>query len=123
MDEATSTRSALLGVSCFKIEGRKKSPLYVSTTTDYYRRLIDGKLEQAILAEARRLVKEKVRMEDYQAYDLFQIQGLSAREVAISLAISPTTVRVRAFRVRGTVEREMRRIVKQLENCNRRRAS
>jgi RNA polymerase sigma-70 factor (ECF subfamily) len=86
-------------------------------------RLIDGKLEQAILAEARRLVKEKVRMEDYQAYDLFQIQGLSAREVAISLAISPTTVRVRAFRVRGTVEREMRRIVKQLENCNRRRAS
>ncbi len=33
------------GVSCFKIEGRKKSPLYVATTTDYYRRLIDGKLE------------------------------------------------------------------------------
>ncbi len=33
------------GVSCFKIEGRKKSPLYVATTTDYYRRLVDGKLE------------------------------------------------------------------------------
>lgn len=32
------------GVSCFKIEGRKKSPLYVATTTDYYRKLIDGKL-------------------------------------------------------------------------------
>lgn len=32
------------GVSCFKIEGRKKSPLYVATTTDYYRRLLDGKL-------------------------------------------------------------------------------
>ena len=30
------------GVSCFKIEGRKKSPLYVATTTDYYRKLIDG---------------------------------------------------------------------------------
>jgi putative protease len=30
------------GVSCFKIEGRKKSPLYVATTTDYYRHLIDG---------------------------------------------------------------------------------
>jgi hypothetical protein len=30
-------------------------------------RLIDGKLEQAILSEARKLVKEKVRMEDYQA--------------------------------------------------------
>jgi putative protease len=34
------------GVSCFKIEGRKKSPLYVATTTDYYRRLIDGRLEE-----------------------------------------------------------------------------
>jgi putative protease len=32
------------GVSCFKIEGRKKSPLYVATTTDYYRKLIDGRL-------------------------------------------------------------------------------
>lgn len=30
------------GVSCFKIEGRKKSPLYVATTTDYYRKLLDG---------------------------------------------------------------------------------
>ncbi len=33
------------GVSCFKIEGRKKSPLYVATTTDYYRKLLDGRLE------------------------------------------------------------------------------
>ncbi len=32
------------GVSCFKIEGRKKSPLYVATTTNYYRKLIDGEL-------------------------------------------------------------------------------
>ena len=32
------------GVSCFKIEGRKKSPLYVATTTDYYRKLLDGEL-------------------------------------------------------------------------------
>jgi len=35
------------GVSCFKIEGRKKSPLYVATTTDYYRKLIDGKLAES----------------------------------------------------------------------------
>src|SRR4029077_2854056 len=33
------------GVACFKIEGRKKSPLYVATTTDCYRRLLDGKLD------------------------------------------------------------------------------
>jgi U32 family peptidase len=34
------------GVSCFKIEGRKKSPLYVATTTDYYRKLLDGRLSE-----------------------------------------------------------------------------
>jgi putative protease len=33
------------GVSCFKIEGRKKGPLYVATATDYYRRLVDGHLQ------------------------------------------------------------------------------
>jgi putative protease len=43
-DHIPALRSA--GVSCFKIEGRKKSPLYVATTTDYYRRLIDGRLEE-----------------------------------------------------------------------------
>lgn len=32
------------GVACLKIEGRKKSPLYVATTVDYYRRLLDGAL-------------------------------------------------------------------------------
>lgn len=32
------------GVKSFKIEGRKKSALYVATTTDYYRKLIDGHL-------------------------------------------------------------------------------
>jgi putative protease len=41
-DQLPALRSA--GVSCFKVEGRKKSPLYVATTTDYYRRLLDGRL-------------------------------------------------------------------------------
>jgi putative protease len=31
------------GVFSFKIEGRKKSPLYVAATTHYYRQLLDGK--------------------------------------------------------------------------------
>src|SRR5262249_29720761 len=35
------------GVSCFKVEGRKKSPLYVATTTDYYRKLLDGQMPAA----------------------------------------------------------------------------
>jgi putative protease len=43
-DHVPALRSA--GVSCFKIEGRKKGPLYVATTTDYYRRLIDGTLTE-----------------------------------------------------------------------------
>src|SRR5204863_6946995 len=41
-DHLPALRAA--GVSCFKVEGRKKSPLYVATTTDYYRKLIDGTL-------------------------------------------------------------------------------
>jgi U32 family peptidase len=44
-DHLPALRAA--GVACFKIEGRKKSPLYVATTTDYYRRLLDGKLDEA----------------------------------------------------------------------------
>ena len=42
-DHLPALRAA--GVACFKIEGRKKSPLYVATTTDYYRKLIDGRLD------------------------------------------------------------------------------
>jgi putative protease len=42
-DHVPTLRAA--GVSCFKVEGRKKSPLYVATTTNYYRKLIDGTLE------------------------------------------------------------------------------
>jgi len=79
-------------------------------------RLVDGKLEEAVLAEARRLVKDQVRMEHYQAYDLFAIQQLSAAETAISLGINVVTVRVRAFRVRRLVNRELHRIVRMLEH-------
>ena len=42
-DHLPALRAA--GVACFKIEGRKKSPLYVATTTDYYRKLLDGRLD------------------------------------------------------------------------------
>jgi len=78
-------------------------------------RLVDGKLEQAILEEARRLTKERVRMEHYQAYDLFAVHELTAREVARSLGISAVTVRVWSFRVRRVIAREMRRIARMLE--------
>ncbi|MBA4387021.1 MAG: hypothetical protein C0404_03510 [Verrucomicrobia bacterium] len=50
---ATQMRDA--GVACFKIEGRKKSPLYVATVVDYYRKLLDNELTppQARELEAR----------------------------------------------------------------------
>ncbi|MCC8180750.1 MAG: U32 family peptidase, partial [Planctomycetes bacterium] len=41
-DQALDLASA--GVRSLKIEGRKKSPLYVAATVDYYRRLLDGTL-------------------------------------------------------------------------------
>lgn len=41
-DHMPALRAA--GVSCFKIEGRKKSPLYVATTTHFYRDLLDGNM-------------------------------------------------------------------------------
>ena len=43
------------GVASLKIEGRMKSPLYVAAVTDYYRRILDGKLslEEAAEIEAR----------------------------------------------------------------------
>lgn len=84
-------------------------------------RLIDGKLQQAILKEARKLAKAKVGGDQYQAYDLFSVQEVSAAEVASSLGISAITVRVRAFRVRRVVNQEMRRLIKALETSIPRR--
>jgi putative protease len=48
-DRVPALRAA--GVACFKIEGRKKSPLYVATATDFYRKIIDGRLDEAGRAE------------------------------------------------------------------------
>ena len=49
-DHALALREA--GVACLKIEGRKKSPLYVAAVTDFYRRILDGTLPHAELPEA-----------------------------------------------------------------------
>ncbi len=39
------------GVSSLKIEGRKKSPLYVAATVDYYRKILDGNLADGEAAD------------------------------------------------------------------------
>ncbi|MGN0903648.1 MAG: U32 family peptidase [Alphaproteobacteria bacterium] len=45
------------GVAALKIEGRKKSPLYVAAVTDYYRALLDGEKDPAILREKRDVLR------------------------------------------------------------------
>ena len=40
------TRLCTIGVSALKIEGRMKSPLYVAAVTDYYRRMLDKKMNK-----------------------------------------------------------------------------
>ena len=41
------------GVNALKIEGRKKSPLYVAAVTDYYRSILDGEKNRTLLREKR----------------------------------------------------------------------
>jgi len=77
--------------------------------------LIDGKLEQAILTEARRRTKARVRVEDYQAYELLCVREFPARNIAAALDVSSVTVRVRAFRVRRVISAEIRQIVRRLD--------
>lgn len=44
-----------IGVASLKIEGRKKTPLYVAATTDYYRKVIDGKDTSGCIENIKRI--------------------------------------------------------------------
>ena len=66
------------GVSCFKIEGRKKSPLYVATTTDYYRKLIDGTLKP----DERPLVEADLQTVFSRPWTRLFVQSHKDKEVA-----------------------------------------
>jgi U32 family peptidase len=66
------------GVSCFKIEGRKKSPLYVATTTDYYRKLLDGTLN----ADDRPLVEADLQTVFSRPWTRLFVQSHKDKEVA-----------------------------------------
>src|SRR5262249_58979581 len=66
------------GVSCFKIEGRKKSPLYVATTTDYYRKLIDGTLK----SDDRPLVEADLQTVFSRPWTRLFVQSHKDKEVA-----------------------------------------
>jgi U32 family peptidase len=75
-DHLPALRAA--GVSCFKIEGRKKSPLYVATTTDYYRKLIDGTLK----ADERPLVEADLQTVFSRPWTRLFVQSHKDKEVA-----------------------------------------
>jgi putative protease len=66
------------GVSCFKIEGRKKSPLYVATTTDYYRKLIDGTMKD----DDRPLVEADLQTVFSRPWTRLFVQSYKDKEVA-----------------------------------------
>jgi putative protease len=66
------------GVSCFKIEGRKKSPLYVATTTDYYRKLLDGTLRP----DDRPLVEADLQTVFSRPWTRLFVQSHKDKEVA-----------------------------------------
>src|ERR1022692_4390062 len=98
------------GVSCFKIEGRKKSPLYVATTTDYYRKLIDGtmKPDDRPLVEAdlqtvfsrpwTRLFVQSHKDKEVADRDTVGHRGTPIGHVEAILPLSPPRLRFRSNR-------------------------
>src|SRR5262249_21618264 len=91
-DHLPALRAA--GVSCFKVEGRKKSPLYVATTTDYYRRLLDGRLN----ADERPDIEADLQTVFSRPWTRLFVQSHKDKEVA-----DRDTVGHRGTRI-GTVE-------------------
>lgn len=75
-DHLPALRAA--GVSCFKVEGRKKSPLYVATTTDYYRRLLDGNLKE----EERPEIEKDIQTVFSRPWTRLFVQSHKDKEVA-----------------------------------------
>jgi putative protease len=75
-DHIPALRAA--GVSCFKIEGRKKSPLYVATTTEYYRKLVDGRLS----ADERPILEADMQSVFSRPWTRLFVQSHKDKEVA-----------------------------------------
>jgi RNA polymerase sigma factor (sigma-70 family) len=73
--------------------------------------LFDTQLKQSALAEAQDRIRRKAKMEHFQVYDLYEIEQMSARDVAKTLGIGEALVRLRAFRIKMAVSREARRIL------------
>src|SRR5581483_9868774 len=113
-DHLPALRAA--GVSCFKIEGRKKSPLYVATTTDYYRRLLAGTLDPAERPDLQadlqtvfsrpwtRLFVDSHKDKEVADRDTVGHRGTAVGRVEAILGEGATEARLR-FRTRRPLER------------------
>ncbi len=87
------------GVAALKIEGRLKGPLYVAAATDYYRRLLDGRLSGA----ERRRIEEDLRTIFSRPWTEYRADGYAAP----SAVIDSRTLGHRGARV-GAVLRVLR---------------
>ena len=61
-------RLAEAGVTSFKLEGRMKSPYYVATVTNAYRRRIDGMLDGSASPEQIALLQRELDAASHRAY-------------------------------------------------------
>jgi putative protease len=75
-DHLPALRAA--GVSCFKVEGRKKSPLYVATTIDYYRKWLDGRMTE----EQRPILESDMQAVFSRPWTRLFVQSHKDKEVA-----------------------------------------
>ncbi len=75
-ESTTALRGA--GVTALKIEGRMKSPLYVATAVDYYRRLLDGKLSEGEAVE----LQERMQTVFARPWTKLYFDSRAARDVA-----------------------------------------
>jgi len=89
------------GVASLKIEGRKKSPLYVASTVDFYRRLLDG---ESLASLEKRGLPEDIRTVFSRPWTALHLKSRSQRGV-----IDPEFVGHRGARIgraAGVVRRD-----------------
>jgi putative protease len=89
------------GVACFKIEGRKKSPLYVAATTRFYRDLLDRRLPD----EERSAREEDLRTIFSRPWTRLFIQSHRDKEVADRDTVGHRGTRIGAVEALVTDER------------------
>jgi RNA polymerase sigma factor (sigma-70 family) len=73
--------------------------------------IFDVQLKQSALAQAQDRIRQSAKIEHFQVYDLYEIEQMSARDVAKTMGINEALVRLRSFRIKMAVAKEARRIL------------